>query len=353
MGKFRKKLSVWAAVFMTVAISLSVFSAASVPAAAAELQINWYNGETETEISVEKGEKFYIGDFVSILGENISKTASLVKASYKSQRPKIASVSSKGYLSAKSAGTTDISVSYQGETLICHLTVVKKGTFDKTTAVKKLQAAAKTLSKGMPAKLTAAKGYTLKKKKDTYLNTYKAYSMKKLAYDGFLYEQERPASDNSDYKRSEQLAVPQAGRYLTAEALLRQFLLNNNPTSIKSKKTMRIASAAASSKTNKITIKLTKSLTADQIFAAQLAFPTENSTINSKTKANIIMSVYDETAREYYRGELVLKKGSRQFTVNPVVSTYGGYEKAELVKGHVYMLESKLSWANGTKITAK
>lgn len=319
----------------------------------AAVRVQWYNGETETEISVEAGAKFYIGDFVSIYSDSASSvTASLGKASYRTQNKKIASVNGKGYLSAKKAGTTDITVVCQGKTLLCHLTVEKKGAFEQTRAIRELKAAAKTLAKGMPKKLNAAKGYNLYRKRANYLEDY-AGAAAELSYDGFVYEQKRPSRNETDYPRSARLAVPEAGRYLTAEALLRQFLRANNPVSVSSKKTMRVASATASSKTGKIMIKLTKKLGADQILAAQLAFSKENPITAGKSKANIRMTVYDETANRFYKGNPVLKKGSRQIEVKLAAGSSSTSETVKIEKGHVYMLGSEMDWANGTKVTAK
>ena len=319
----------------------------------AAVRVDWYDGEMETDMAVEAGSKFYIGDFVRVFSVDTSATASLLSASYRSQNAKIASVNGKGYLNAKKAGMTDITVSCQGKTLLCHLTVEKKGTFVQSEAVKELKAAAKTLAKGMPKKLNAAKGYTLKRKRDAYLIAYGMYSANKLAYDGFLFENERPAPDTVSDRRSAMLAVPEAGRYLTAESLLRQFQLSNNPASLESKKTMRIASATASSKKGKFTVRLAGKISAEQILAAQLAFPDENGYDALKTKANMTVSIFDETDRAYYRGNLTLKKGSKQFEVEPVVYVYGGYVRKELVRGHVYMIGSDMNWANGTKVTAQ
>lgn len=355
MKYWNHKCSKYLAILLLFAVLVSGI-AMPTQVQAATFQLNWYDGSTETTISVEAGNKFYIGDFVMILSGTTSSTASLVKASYRSTVSKVASVNGKGYLSAKKAGTTDITVSYQGKSIICHLTVEKKGAFGlkKDEAVNKLKAAAKTLAKGMPKKLTAAKGFSLKQKVDKYLVQYNSYSLKKLSYDGFLYEKERPAPNTvTEYARSEKLAVPEAGRYLTAESLLRQFKQKNDPTSKKSSKTMQIASVTATSKSNKITIKLKKKIDANQILAAQLVYPKDNSDISSKTKANLVMTIYDTTAGKYYKGKLTLKKGSKQLTVNPVVYTYGKYESVKLVKGHVYQLESTMTWANGTKVTAK
>ncbi len=347
----KQKLTVGISVLVILTMILSVLPITSTEVQAASSQMNWYDGDAETSMIVEAGSKFYIGDFVMVLSGNSSATASMVKASYKSARTKVASVNSKGNVSAKKAGTTDITVKYQGNTILCHLTVEKKGSFGKDEAITKMRAAAKTLAKKMPSKLNASRGFSLINNKNAYLNAYRSYSIRQLSYEGFLYTNERPAGDLVDYGRSEKLAVPEAGRYLTAEAMLRQFMKKNDPTSKQSSKTMSIASARASTKS--ITIKLKKKLTADQILAAQLAYPGENSTIGSKTRANITMTIYDVTAGKYYKGQLTLKKGRNQLTVKPVIYTYGKYDAVKLIKGHVYMLESTMSWANGTKVTAK
>ena len=349
-GRIRRRAAAVAAVFFAAVLLLM---AEKQPVIAAEtVMMNWYDGGKETTVSVEAGSKFYIGDFINIYSGTTAATATLVNASYQTNNRRVATVNGKGYLNARKAGTADITVTYQGKVFLCHLTVEKKGTFEKSEAVSELKAAAKKLAKGMPKSLNAAKGFTLKKKRDEYLASYGTNSASKLAYDGFLYEQERPAPDLPDYGRSEKLAVPEAGRYLTAEALLRQFRITNNPTSVTSKKTMKIASVAAGGKSGKIRIKLAGRVSAEQVLAAQLAFPYENESDIGKTKANVILSVYDQTEGKYYKAQITLKKGAGQLDATLVTSGYGGYQKAELVKGHVYLLGSKENWGNATKVTA-
>lgn len=342
-----------AAFFLAALTVVAVIYGESVPVFATALQMKWPDGQKDTAITVEAGNKFYIGDFVSIYSPTTSATASLVKASYRSTNTKTASVSGKGYLNAKKAGEADISVTYQGNRLTCHLTVEKKGTFEKSTAVSELKKAAGTLAKGMPKKLTAAKGPALRKKKTAYFNAYGGVSARKLSYDGFFYERDRDNQVSMNAKRSEKLAVPQAGRYLTAEALLRQFELANNPASARSKKALRLSSASASGKSGKISVKFAKKVDASQIFAAQLAFPKLNETDSGKSKAVISLSVYDESSGKFYQGRLTLKKGSRQSAIQLMSPGYGGYRPAELLKGHTYMLGSEESWSKGYKVKAK
>jgi hypothetical protein len=349
--RIRNKQFTGIAVFLT--LLLVCLAAGMTPAHAAAARVFWYDGEQETSMSVESGSKFYIGDFARIFSGNMMSTASMGTASYRTKDAKVAAVNGKGYLKAKKAGVTDVTVTCQGKTLTCHLTVEKKGTFEQSAAVKELRAAAKSIAKGIPKKLTAAKAYTLKKKRDAYLVSYGSNSAHKLSYEGFLYENERPVPDTVSDARSERLAVPEAGRYLTVQALLRQFMLANDPTSVRSKKTMRISSASGSVKSGKFTVKLAGKLSAEQIFAAQLAFPEQNGVSAGKTKAGILMTIYDQTANKYYKGQAELKKGSRQLSVQTVSRANGGYQKAELVKDHVYLLGSKLNWANGYKVTIK
>lgn len=337
--------------FLAAALLVIGLPASFVPAAA--LQVHWYNGEAETEISVEAGSKFNIGDFISVHSDTVSSTASLGKASYRTQDGRVASVNGKGNLNAKKAGQTDITVTCQGKTLTCHLTVERKGAFGQTTAIKELRSAAKSLAKGMPKKLNAAKAYNLNQKKTNYLESYGAYAVKDFSYDGFLYTDKRSSKDLVPPQRSAQLAVPEAGRYLAAEALLRQFLITNNPVSTGSKRTMRIASVTANSKNGKIMVKLTKKLGAEQIVAAQMAFPDQNGELSGRTRANITVSVYDETDNRFYRGKPVLKKGSRQIEIKLLSFADGRYQNANIEKGHVYMLGPETDWSNGTKVTAK
>ena len=115
---------------------------------------------------------------------------------------------------------------------------------------------------------------------------------------------------------------------------------------------MQAASFSASSKTGKFIVKLKKKLDADQILAAQLAFPKQNIT-EGRTKANITITVYDETANRYYKGKPVLRKGSRQLEFQPLSGASGMGAPVKIEKGHVYMLGSEWDWSDGIKITAK
>ena len=89
-----------AAFFLAMLLFVSAVLIFPVPVKAAA-SVRWYNGEMETKISVEAGAKFYIGDFVRILSNGTTTTASLMGASYTSQNGKIASINGKGYLKAK------------------------------------------------------------------------------------------------------------------------------------------------------------------------------------------------------------------------------------------------------------
>ena len=323
---------------------------------AASGHMQWYDGSSEAAISVEAGSSFYIGDFVILYKGSSSSTVSLLKGSYRSSSAKTASVNGKGYLKAKKAGTADITVRCQGMTTVCHLTVEKKGTFDlkKDTAVQNLNKAAGTLAKGLPKKLNANSAYNLAKKTASYESAYESLSMKKLSYEGFLFEQERPAPNTgAEYGRSEKLAVPQAGRYLTAQSLLGQFKKSNDPTAAGKKKSLKIASAAAKAGKNSITVKLKKGPDVAQILAAQLVEPVFNSSVLSKSSAILEVSIFDTTDEAYYRGHATLKRGSKTLTLNVLDKSSKAGKAIELQKGHTYLIGSSLNWANAYRVKAK
>ncbi len=347
----RKKLSF---ILILVCI-LSVLPQTAINVQAKEKEVvRWHDLSTETSISVEKGARFYIGDYVIVTTPDSHATASMKGASYKSSNGKIATVSKKGQVKAKKEGMTNITVTCKGKKLTCQLTVEEKGAFGKSTEAKDLKKAVQTLAKGMPGKkLSNGKAYGFITKYRKFMSNYNLNSKTKLSYDGFLFQNEKPASDSMDVSKSDRLAVPEASRYWTAYALVRQFQLSNDPTSVESKKTMKINSLTASSKSDKITVKLTKGVTEAQILAAQLAYSDYNVAAGSRKNAEIIISVYDENAKTYYKGKAALKKGSRQVTIQP--SYYRGlqYHNADLIKGHVYRVGSDLDWAKGKKVTAK
>lgn len=320
---------------------------------AEDLYITWSDRQTETAMTVEAGSQFYIGDFIEVLSKNTHATASIVGASYVSSDKKAATVTKKGLVKAKKEGITDITVVCKGVTLTCQLSVEPKKSIGKTAESKKLQAAVKTLAKKMPTKkLTSKNAFNFIRKFRAFMTTYYNNSVRKLSYDGFLYENERPASGDLDESRSEVLAVPEASRFWTANALVRQYQLDNDPTAIDSKKAFKIKKASASSKTGKITVELTKKVTADQILGAQLVFSDFNAIAENKNKAEIRVSVYDESKRAYYIGQMSLKKGSKKFTIQPVIYDGFQYKDVELTEGHVYRIGNSENWAGGIKVTA-
>ncbi|MBO5302540.1 MAG: Ig-like domain-containing protein [Lachnospiraceae bacterium] len=345
----RKKISV----FLVLVFMLAILPQASMYVQAKDV-VRWHDLSTESSISVEKGAKFYIGDYVIVTAKNSHATASMTGASYKSLDTKIATVSNKGLVKAKKEGMTNITVTCKGKKLTCQLVVEEKGTYEKSTEAKELKKAVQTLAKGMPGKtLNAGKAYNFITKYRKFMSNYNLNSKTKLSYDGFIFNNEKPASDSVDVSKSDKLAVPEASRYWTAYALVRQFQLTNDPTSIESKNTMKISSVAVNSKSDKITVKLTKNVTEAQILAAQLAFPKQNVAASSRKTADITVPVYDENSKTYYKGKATLKKGNKQVTIQPTYYRGLQYHNADLLKGHTYRIGSELDWGNGKKANAK
>ncbi len=302
---------------------------------AAGYYIRWKYAGTECDMTIETGQKFYIGDYVMITYGTEYYTGSMVKGSYASSAKKIATVNGKGYVNTKKVGTADITFKYQGQTLTAHLNVIKKGSFDYISQYKSsfdgLKTAAKSLS--VPNKITAGNVFTYLRKSNTFLATWGRNICKYTTYDGFANTYIRPENNTVNEDRSNDLIVPQAGRYLTLLAKLRQFANNNNPVSTKSSKNnFSVTKATGSAGT--ITVTLKKAVSAAQIAAIKIKYPSLNASGDSNNQAYMTIEIKGPST--YYRGNVTLKKGSKSVTVKVVENAFPYNTAVTFTKGTKY-----------------
>ena len=97
----KRKISIGVSVFLMILFAVIALPQMTADVQAETLRTTWYDLSTETSMTVEAGSKFYIGDFVMVLGQKTSATASMRKATYKSSDTKLVTVSQKGYVNAK------------------------------------------------------------------------------------------------------------------------------------------------------------------------------------------------------------------------------------------------------------
>ena len=116
----RIRLAVFLCIMMVLPLIISILPmTAQDVSAAQQLYFDWYyeiNNYKDSFIEIEQGAKFNVGDYAYIMDKNLSGCASLfAKAKYSSAKKGVASVNSKGLLTAKKPGTTTIKIKYRGK----------------------------------------------------------------------------------------------------------------------------------------------------------------------------------------------------------------------------------------------
>lgn len=358
----RKTMKVRLAVFLSILMILpsiiSVLPMASTEVLAADnstsLYWNW-SSEYKT-IEVEEGQQFYLGDYacVNTYGSTYwYGNASLVKATYTSSNKSVATIDSKGYFSAKSTGTTTVTVKYKGKKIKTVIKVVPEGTFATSKNISGLKKKAEAISKQIPSKITTKNGFKLYKvvaEYETYIEGSNEISAR-----GFLKEPITFATSSfTYYKETAKLAVPQAGRYCILRSMLNNYGLQNNPTGTRGAKLLKVKSVSATK--SAITIKLKKKIDTTQILAARiLGYNVGNEALTGNTKAYTYVYVYDKKTQQGFRCKAELKKGSKTIKLTPMKYSEksGKWVKTKLTKGHTYVLETKYYWTKGKTVKVK
>lgn len=358
----RKQMKIRLAVFLVLMmvlpsiVSVLPMTATEVSAASGDIYVNWdyqWGYQNSDVVQVEKGQKFYVGDYVTISeyaksGKFISsKVASLLKATYTSSKKSVATVDKKGYLTTKGTGTTTITVKYKGKKVSRKLKVVPTGDFGYGDDLAAIQKKAEELATKIPKKVTAKNGFSIIKLKTDY--------------EEFLQNSENSAygiNTNGmilNYAVSgttRELVVPQASRYNVINRMLGEYASKNSPTSTRSSKVLKIKSASA--KTNQITIKLKNKVSAEQLLAAKCSYTLWGQPKGSN-KAYIYVYFHDSAQKTYYYGKGELVKGSKVIKVTPYKyssKTYK-YVRTKLKKGKTYVLGSKTDWTKGKSVKVK
>ncbi|MDO5425987.1 MAG: Ig-like domain-containing protein [Eubacteriales bacterium] len=292
--------------------------------------------EAATELSdmgvvlqIEAGQEFYIGDYINVEKGSYRGMLSMYGGTYTTNKSSVASVEKKtGLVKAKKAGKATITAKYAGKSVKISLEVVKKGALGTTTTYKKINQAANKVAKAAKDDQTEALWNCR-----AYLKAISDYAEKGDTY---------IANNGVVWKDGKAMLVcPMGGRYM---ALYEAY----TPLSTRSAKAFKPSKVTASVKKNTITVTLKDKVTETQL--AVLYALDEKST--SKTKATFTCyGLYDATAEKSYRGEVSVKKGSKEMTIKLVNGGTG--KRVKLVKGHKYKLMSKQEWLLGKTVTAK
>lgn len=359
-GYAKIRLAVFLCIMMVLPSIVSLLPmTATETSAATKTSLSWFYDIKQHEdvpIQVEKGAKFYIGDYAYIDQGGTFGTASMFsKAKYSSSQKSVASVNSKGYFTAKKPGTTTITIKYKGVSVSHEFTVVEKGTWEQTSSVKGLKKAANKMKSSIPKKITASNAFKYTKTRNTYIKSAGKYA-NDITSSGFLKE-EIKTEYGSYTSGSCKLAVPEAGRYYYLDYVLYRYGTKNSPTSTRSSKTLKISSVSANTK--QITVNLKSEVTAEHVLATNIEYSFYNES-PSKKKAVTYVSVYDVTADKYYTGLATVTKGSKTIKIKLIEYKWDDSKKVsvkvtvQLQKGHTYKIgDKKTSWGNGKTVKVK
>lgn len=356
--RLKIRLAVFLCVMMVLPSIVSILPMMTQEVSAAqELYFDWYYDINECKdsfVEIEKGAKFYVGDYAYITDKDQAGCATLfTKAKYSSSKKGVASVNSKGLLTAKKTGITTIKIKYKGKTISAKFKVVAKGSLSNGAEAKALQKAVNKMKASIPSKVTKGNALKTLKAQNTYSATAGTYSSA-ISVSGFLFEEVKDGSYTYN-KRSNKLAVPQAGRYYYISSLLYQFSDKNSPTSTRSSKALKISSMSANTK--QITVKIKNPITVEHILAANIENSYYNKTPNKKSAA-VYVSVYDKDTYETYTGLATLKKGAKvlniKLTKSEWVDDVWTTKTVNLQKGHTYVIGAKdLAWGGGRTVKVK
>lgn len=369
MRKFMKvRLAVFLAIMMILPsiVAILPMTATEVSAANSTMLMEWYMIGTypskNSNIEVEVGQEFYIGDYVLIntYEKNSSyNTASMTNATYTSSKKTVATVNDAGYFIAKNPGTTTITVEYKGKKIDRKIKVVSAGEFGVSEKISGMQEWAVNISNNIPSKVTSKNVYELQK----MMEDYRAYMEKSknntlnVSKDGVLNSNAATEDLSLTYKAAigdKKLVVPQLGRYNTLDWMLHIFASKNNPTSTRSAKVIKIKSASATTKV--ITVKLTAKLSQTQVLASRISEYFEQP--KNLNKAYVEVVLYDTKSGSYLTGKGEIKKGSNVMKISPMkyklTKNYKvKYYSTKLTKGRTYRLGSKDDWTKGKTVTVK
>ena len=272
----KKRIVVSFSIFFVMVFVLALLPQKTIEAKMGDcISMGWFINDDvgkKTNITVEQGQKFYIGDYTLIskwdsnpLAEpwTLYETAAMVKASYSSSNKNVAVVNGKGYLTAKKTGTSTIKIKYKGQAVTCKLKVVKAGSFGKKAIVKKLEKASRKLAKAMSSEITEKNGYDLLREYSIFEDWNGGKVNKNISIDGFLMKKE-----NDGIKRTEKLAVPLAGRAMTLYRQLAYFGNIKCPFSSLNSNALKTVSVKATPQ--KVTVTLNRAVTKEDLLGVKI-----------------------------------------------------------------------------------
>lgn len=270
--KIKARISVLLAMLMVIPTIITCAPSTALVSQAANTYMSMDYSITDNysakkgSISVAQGDSFAIGEFFNITKYSPKYeygSATTFGTKYKSSNTKVATVNSKGLVTAKKTGKTTITVSYSGNKYTVVVNVVKKSAFNtykKKAGVADLRKAAKSAGNSALKGIKASNRNAIVK---SYRKAYDLYKQTGFSNDvseygkGILFE---------NYSSTHKLVIPEMSLYNAAGSVITKYAskLANNPFSTAQSGYFVAKSSKINSKGGTIT--MNKKLTSDQAF---------------------------------------------------------------------------------------
>lgn len=300
--------------------------------------------EQTKEIVVYNGAaNLYAGDFIEV--DRIHKSTadakylgylSLLKgATYKSSKPSVATINkTTGKIKTKKAGTTIITVKYNGKTVKFNLTVLSKTKFFKKLSSHDssyTQKAATAYDKKANAFLRKTGKIPTISNSTRYelLSAYKSYS----SCEGYLMISD--SDSNAAASRSYYYYSTPSAHAFAIYGKIGNYSYSLSPFRVDDPEWENFFEIKSiSGKNNKITITLKKKVTADMIYGANYAFSWKTK-VKESDKYSFPIVVQDTSDNRKYYAVATVTKGSDEMIIK--------LKKHKLVKGQTYKLLARTS----------
>lgn len=346
MKQMKKRLALFLCLLMTVPTILGCLPMASLKADAASVPTSTYIGwnipyvynPAGTSFEVEANKQVLVGRLVRYQisgGTYKSGYLSQVKGvTYKSSNTAVASFDSKGKLTTKKAGTTNVTVTYKGKLLTCSVKVVKAGTHKASgSKYMKVKDLAQKLSSY--TKVTADNRYKISELQGQLMHAQENL----VSAAGFKMEK---AKGNSYFSNTNKLILPELLEYDTEliNSKIQEYTAKDNPVGTVASKCFKIKSISAKKNSRSFTITLKSKANATQIFKIKKYYSSDKVIKNDKRAVFPIYLKDTNTGYTYY-GRAVATEKSNKITVSM------DYHK--LKAGTKYAVIGDLRWRGDTK----
>lgn len=296
----KKRLSVFLCLLLTIPAIMGALPQAKleVQAASNQISINTRRVTTTSEIQITtKTKGFYVGDLFSAYayGSNYKNYGVLSMNSgvtYKSSKPAVASVDKKsGLIKAKKKGNTTITVKFKGASSSLKIKVVSS--LGTVPSYKNLEKAADNLIKAYGKNINNKNRYQVVNAQNLYVEEYNRISS--MYHAGLI--------SSYDAKRQVyvyKVFIPAITHADAVSDTVNDYKNLKNPVGTGQAKLLEVTSV--SGKNNMVTAKLSKKVTADQIFGLKAASSKLWDTkIEKGKKAEFPVYIRDaKTGHKYY-----------------------------------------------------